>query len=94
MSDLPTRVKGGWCVEHNDHEIVSFGTDPRGFCPQGDEIDVGGWYEHDCRIEPLMTEAEWREQVGATAPSLDMGDDNEWVMLDIGPWDRLERGNP
>ena len=42
----------------------------------------------------LMTEAEWREQVGATAPSLDMGDDNEWVMLDLGPWDRLERGNP
>ncbi|KKK69015.1 hypothetical protein LCGC14_2938300, partial [marine sediment metagenome] len=37
-----------------------FGTDPRGFCPQdGDEIDIGGWYEHDCRIEPLLTEAEW-----------------------------------
>ena len=59
MSDLPTRVKGGWCVEHNDHEIVSFGTDPRGFCPHGDEIDVGGWYEYGCRIEPLLTEAEW-----------------------------------
>ena len=49
----------GWCVKHGAHEIVRFGTDPRGFCSQGDEIDIGGWYEYDCRIEQLQTRKEW-----------------------------------
>ena len=38
----------------------------------------------------LMTEAEWRERVGATAPHLDMRDDKEWVMIDLGPWDSVK----
>ena len=37
-------------------------------------------------IGDLMTREEWIETLKG-APAIDMGDDNKWVMVDLGPYD-------
>ena len=72
VSDLPTREQA--------HEISKRLYD-------ADVSDMPVALIVDAYIgEVLMTREEWVKTL-KNAPTIDLGDDNQWVMVDLGPWD-------
>ena len=77
VSDLPTREElkseADYVYARTDNEVSRYTT----LLTKLSNAYIG---------EVLMTREEWVKTL-KNAPTIDLGDDNQWVMVDLGPWD-------